>query len=92
MIDGGFTGLSTALHLREAGVDVATVEQRNRVGADPDATTGRWSRSCHGPIRKTSLPSMANTEPAPIAAYDILRKLAPLMLLVYRRSDAREMA
>ena len=26
MIGGGFTGLSTALHLREAGVDVAIVE------------------------------------------------------------------
>ncbi len=26
VIGGGFTGLSTALHLREAGVDVAIVE------------------------------------------------------------------
>jgi glycerol-3-phosphate dehydrogenase len=26
VIGGGFTGLSTALHLREAGVDVAVVE------------------------------------------------------------------
>jgi glycine/D-amino acid oxidase-like deaminating enzyme len=32
------------------------------------------------------------TEPVPIAAHGILRKLAPLMLLVYRRRDAREMA
>jgi glycine/D-amino acid oxidase-like deaminating enzyme len=32
------------------------------------------------------------TEPVPIAAHGLLRKLAPLMLLVYRRRDAREMA
>jgi len=32
------------------------------------------------------------TEPVPIAGHGILRKLAPLMLLVYRRRDAREMA
>ena len=32
------------------------------------------------------------TEPVPIVAHGVLRKLAPLMLLVYRRRDAREMA
>jgi len=32
------------------------------------------------------------TEPVPIMAHGLLRKLAPLMLLVYRRRDAREMA
>src|SRR5438445_3018891 len=32
------------------------------------------------------------TEPRPIVAHGLLRKLAPLMLLVYRRRDAREMA
>ena len=32
------------------------------------------------------------TEPVPIVAHGMLRKLAPLMLLVYRRRDAREMA
>jgi glycine/D-amino acid oxidase-like deaminating enzyme len=31
------------------------------------------------------------TEPSPIVGHGILRKLAPLMLLVYRRRDAREM-
>jgi glycine/D-amino acid oxidase-like deaminating enzyme len=31
------------------------------------------------------------TEPVPIVAHGLLRKLAPLMLLVYRRRDAREM-
>jgi len=30
------------------------------------------------------------TEPRPIPAHGLLRKLAPLMLLVYRRRDARE--
>jgi glycine/D-amino acid oxidase-like deaminating enzyme len=32
------------------------------------------------------------TEPAPITAHGLLRKLAPLMLMVYRRRDAREIA
>jgi len=32
------------------------------------------------------------TDPVPIPAHGLLRKLAPLMLLVYRRRDAREMA
>src|SRR5205807_666934 len=32
------------------------------------------------------------TEPAPIPAHGLLRKLAPLMLLLYRRPDTREMA
>src|SRR3954464_2944999 len=32
------------------------------------------------------------TDPVPIVGHGILRKLAPLMLLVYRRRDAREMA
>jgi glycine/D-amino acid oxidase-like deaminating enzyme len=31
------------------------------------------------------------TQTAPIPAHGLLRKLAPLMLLVYRRRDAREM-
>jgi glycine/D-amino acid oxidase-like deaminating enzyme len=31
------------------------------------------------------------TEPAPIPAHGLIRRLAPLMLLVYRRRDAREM-
>lgn len=30
------------------------------------------------------------TDPAPIVAHGLLRKLAPLMLMVYRRRDARE--
>lgn len=32
------------------------------------------------------------TEPVPIVAHGLLRRLAPLMLLVYRRRDAREIA
>src|SRR5665213_1451258 len=31
------------------------------------------------------------TEPAPLAAHALLRRLAPLMLMLYRRRDAREM-
>ena len=32
------------------------------------------------------------SDPAPIAAHGMLRRLAPLMLMVYRRRDAREIA
>lgn len=32
------------------------------------------------------------TDPAPIPAHGLLRRLAPLMLMVYRRRDAREIA
>jgi glycine/D-amino acid oxidase-like deaminating enzyme len=32
------------------------------------------------------------TKPVPIPAHGLLRKLAPLMLLLYRRRDAREMS
>lgn len=32
------------------------------------------------------------TEPAPIVAHALLRRLAPLMLMLYRRRDAREIA
>ncbi len=32
------------------------------------------------------------TDPAPIAAHGLLRRLAPLMLMVYRRRDAKEIA
>jgi len=32
------------------------------------------------------------TEPAPLAAHALLRRLAPLMLMLYRRRDAREIA
>ncbi|MGY3616742.1 glycine/D-amino acid oxidase-like deaminating enzyme [Bradyrhizobium sp. USDA 10063] len=39
------------------------------------------------PLEELALPF---TEPQPIAAHGLLRKLAPLMLLVYRQRDARE--
>ena len=32
------------------------------------------------------------TDPAPIVAHALLRRLAPLMLMVYRRRDAREIS
>jgi glycine/D-amino acid oxidase-like deaminating enzyme len=32
------------------------------------------------------------SDPAPIPAHGLLRHIAPLMLLVYRRRDAREIA
>jgi hypothetical protein len=31
------------------------------------------------------------TKPVPIVAHGLLRKLAPLMLMIYRRRDAREL-
>ncbi|WP_027579461.1 FAD-dependent oxidoreductase [Bradyrhizobium sp. Ai1a-2] len=39
------------------------------------------------PLKELALPF---TEPQPIAVHGLLRKFAPLMLLVYRRRDARE--
>jgi glycine/D-amino acid oxidase-like deaminating enzyme len=39
------------------------------------------------PLKELALPF---TEPQPIAAHGLLRKLAPLMLLVYQHRDARE--
>ena len=41
------------------------------------------------PANELTLPF---TEPTPLPLHGILRKLAPLMLLVYRRRDAREIA
>jgi glycine/D-amino acid oxidase-like deaminating enzyme len=41
------------------------------------------------PVSELALPL---TTPAPLPLHGILRKLAPLMLLVYRRRDAREIA
>ncbi len=41
VIGGGFTGLSTALHLREAGVDVAIVEAAEPGWGRRGATTAR---------------------------------------------------
>jgi hypothetical protein len=41
------------------------------------------------PDKELSLPF---TEPVPIMAHGLLRMLAPLMLMVYRRRDAREIA
>jgi len=32
------------------------------------------------------------SNPVPIAAHGLLRRLAPLMLMVYRRRDIREIA
>ena len=44
---------------------------------------------CGVPESELALPF---TEPVPIVGHAILRKLAPLMLLLYRRRDAREIA
>ena len=48
------------------------------------------SRAVQGtPERDLALPF---TEPVPIVAHRLLRRLAPLMLMLYRRRDAREIA
>lgn len=50
----------------------------------------QFARAVRGvPERELSLPF---TRPAPIPAHGLLRRLAPLMLFVYRRRDAGEMA
>jgi len=49
-----------------------------------------FSKAVRGhPERELALPF---TDPAPIAAHGLLRRLAPLMLMVYRRRDAKEIA
>ena len=54
------------------------------------ALGGELAKAVHGAEeRDLALPF---TEPMPIPAQSLLRRLAPLMLLVYRRRDAREMA
>ena len=53
------------------------------------ALGGELAKAVHGAEeRDLALPF---TEPMPIPAHGLLRRLAPLMLLVYRRRDAREM-
>jgi glycine/D-amino acid oxidase-like deaminating enzyme len=48
------------------------------------------SRAVRGhPERDLALPF---TEPRPVAGHGLLRRLAPLMLMLYRRRDAREIA
>ena len=50
----------------------------------------QFSKAVRGvPESELALPF---TEPVPIVGHAILRKLAPLMLLLYRRRDAREIA
>ena len=54
------------------------------------ALGGELAKAVHGAAeRDLALPF---TEPTPIPAHGLLRRLAPLMLLVYRRRDAREIA
>ena len=45
VIGAGFTGLSTALHLREAGVDVAIVERRSSQELDGSRAGGLHART-----------------------------------------------
>jgi glycine/D-amino acid oxidase-like deaminating enzyme len=54
------------------------------------ALGGEFAKAvCGHPDGDLALPF---TDPAPIAAHRLLRRLAPLMLMVYRRRDAREIA
>ena len=54
------------------------------------ALGGELSKAARGaPDRDLALPF---TDPAPIVAHALLRRLAPLMLMVYRRRDSREIA
>ncbi|MCA1457556.1 FAD-binding oxidoreductase [Bradyrhizobium sp. BRP22] len=54
------------------------------------AIGGELAKAVRGvPLNELALPF---SEPQPIPAHGLLRKLAPLMLLVYRRRDAREIA
>ncbi len=76
----------------------------HRLGPDAYAWTGcngravalaialgdELSKAVRGvPVRDLALPF---SDPVPIFAHGLLRRLAPLMLMVYRRRDAREIA
>jgi glycine/D-amino acid oxidase-like deaminating enzyme len=54
------------------------------------ALGGQFAKAVRG-VAESDL-ALPFTEPAPIAAHALLRRLAPLMLMVYRRRDAREIA
>ena len=54
VIGGGFTGLSTALHLREAGVDVAIVEAMEPGLGASGRNNGQVIPTFRGPTPRTS--------------------------------------
>ena len=55
-----------------------------------DEATAELSKAMRGvPERDLAVPF---SEPSPIIAHGLLRRLAPLMLMLYRRRDAREIA
>src|SRR5258705_9090464 len=58
VIGGGFTGLSAALQLREAGVDVAIVEAAEPGWGASGRNNGQVIRHCRGTTRRISLPGM----------------------------------
>jgi gamma-glutamylputrescine oxidase len=43
VVGGGYTGLSSALHLAEMGYDVVLLEGRASASAPADATAASWS-------------------------------------------------
>ena len=54
------------------------------------ALGGELSKAVRG-VTESDL-ALPFTNPMPIPAHGLLRKLAPMMLLLYRRRDAREIA
>jgi glycine/D-amino acid oxidase-like deaminating enzyme len=87
----GYVGMTTDFlpHIHRLGPDAYGWTGCNgRAVALSIALGDEFSKAVRGhPESDLALPF---TDPAPIVAHGLLRRLAPLMLMVYRRRDARE--
>src|SRR6266480_6417845 len=72
VIGGGFTGLSTALHLREAGVDVAIVEAAEPGWGASGRNNGQVIPTLSRPDPRTSSPDTARSANASSACCAIV--------------------
>src|SRR3977135_235221 len=89
----GYVGMTTNFHppIHRLGPDAYGWTGCNgRAVALSIALGDELSKAVRG-LPESSL-ALPFSDPAPIAAHGLLRRLAPLMLMVYRRRDAREIA
>ena len=85
--DHGFPAAHSPARARRLWLDRL---QRPRGGACRSRSATNCPRRCAA--RAEADLALPFTEPVPIPAHGLMRKLAPLMLMVYRRRDAREIA
>ena len=84
LVDNGYDQKKLIEHI------VASRSYQSRAVALSVALGSELSKAVRGiPESDLALPF---SEPAPIVAHGLLRRLAPLMLMVYRRRDIREIA